>query len=98
MRDAIKPTIVIRRTNAAIYDQGITYNETGLTYNEVGYAYGGLYEHPIAPIIAMNTSVKPRIASLRDYSGRATIPVTLGRGMLMGVMGLTYPEEITVQS
>lgn len=41
----------VQKTNALVYDPGITYNESGLSYNEVGYAYGGLYEHDITSIV-----------------------------------------------
>ena len=33
----------VERTNAALYEQNIQYNQTGLTYNDPATAYGGVY-------------------------------------------------------
>lgn len=82
------PTMNVGRTRAAIYDQDITYNEAGLSYNEAGYAYGGFYEHDIYPLISGARAISPRIVLSGDLQGTQSAG---NSGMLMGIMGLTYP-------
>lgn len=107
MRDAIKPVVVLAQSNAQVFDQGITYNEPGLTYNQIGIGYGGLYEFDIVPIIARSIQFKPmgNVYSLQpnivfgmDYSGTAEQhgTIVLGRGMLIGILGMTYPTSGTI--
>jgi hypothetical protein len=104
MRDSIKPVLragrtnslnpvpsmLIGRTNSNVKNQGYTYNESGLTYNQSGVMYGGLYEYDIYPIIARAIQDKSMIYSGIDFSG--TVVPTIGNsGMLIGMLGLTYP-------
>lgn len=66
----ITPTTIASRTNAALSDPGITYNEAGISYNELGVTYGGVYgEQDIfyGPVSVKNTS--PRIKMFSDFSG-----------------------------
>lgn len=86
----IKPTMRIQRTNAQVYDQGITYNEPGLTYNEIGYAYGGLYEYAIVPLMTVVLSPKPHIVTHSDIYTPFVEPGE-SAGMPMGLLlALTY--------
>lgn len=108
MKDSIKPVVrskqtpipVMRvgRTEANIHNPGITYNESGIAYNEVGYAYGGRYGDDYYPIIARATDISPRIRFGADFSGTVSQhgTVTLGAGMLIGMLGNTYSEDITI--
>lgn len=41
--ELIKPSLSGGSTSAALYDQGLTYNEAGMTYNQVGLVYEGVY-------------------------------------------------------
>jgi len=91
MRDIIKPKIDIQKTNALVYDQGITYNESGLTYNQLGIAYGGLYEYDLVPITPQIEIVMPSIVFSGDFGATIPQPPQGDSGMLIGILGLTYP-------
>lgn len=107
MRDSIKPVMKITRTNAQVSNPGITYDESGVTYDDTNYTYGGVYEHDIIPLVsqALNNkpifavnprNIMPQIIFSGDVSGTAFQPRTLGRGMLIGMLGMTYSEDQTI--
>lgn len=79
------------RTEAQLYDQGITYNEPGLTYNEIGIAYGGVYgaqdKREIRNYAVLPTPINNKIY---DIPGQI-VPPAGDSGMLIGILGLTYP-------
>lgn len=81
------------RTDSLLYDQGITYNEAGLTYNEIGIAYGGVYgAQDKRNIVSFAREVLPHNHVIRDLPGQApTPPPAENSGMLIGILGLTYP-------
>ena len=98
----------VGRTNVLVYDQGLTYNQANTTYEQIGIAYGGIYGADIQPIIARveanyyqtHSRVKnivPSIVLASDQSGRSTSERTLGAGMLIGMLGMTYPQDIVVR-
>ena len=91
MRDIIKPKIEIQKTNALVYDQSITYNESGITYNEVGVAYGGLYEYDLVPVTPQIEIVMPSIVFSGDFGATIPVPPQEDSGMLIGILGLTKP-------
>lgn len=87
----IKPTLRVGKTNTQIYDQGITYNEAGVSYNDARYAYGGIYGFDIYPLVNKGVDIRPRIVAAGDFQGTAPTPPTGNSGMLIGMLGLTYP-------
>lgn len=90
--------VIIGRTNRTTTSQGYTYNETGITYNHDGVLYGGLSGHDIIPMTGKSRDVKPtnmRTGDI-DFPFIPAVPRTLGRGMLIGMMGMTYNEDIIV--
>jgi hypothetical protein len=92
------PVVVVGKTNAQLHDQGITYNESGLTYDEVGYAYGGVYGHDIQKIMSIASNKKPTTIYFTDAGGIQVShgTVVLEKGMLIGILGLTYAESGTI--
>ena len=85
----IIPHLKINNTNAQIANQGYTYNESGLTYNNIGVMYGGIYEHDIYPLVSFFRYIRPHINSAYNINETIYIPPT--SGMLIGMLGLTYP-------
>lgn len=60
MKDSIKPTITVGRSDAHLADQGYSYNQSGLTYNSP-VSYGGIYGYDISPTIARSLTEKSNI-------------------------------------
>ena len=89
--------VIIGRTNKAVTTQAYTYNEAGFTYNQA-IQYGGIYGSDIYPMVSMSREIKPTNMKSGDI-GTAfipDIPRTLGRGMLIGMLGMTYNQDIIV--
>ena len=86
-------------TNAKLLDQGYTYNQPGFSYNQAGVDYGGVYltNQDIAPSFLNDsaTIITPRISGIIDIgiigTGGGTITPPTNSGMLIGILGLTYP-------
>jgi hypothetical protein len=74
--------MVISATQALLADQGYTYNQAGLTYDQLGVQYGGVYNQ--------DQDVLPLELSFTDIYATSNPPIT-NSGMLMGMLGLTYP-------
>lgn len=94
----VTPKTNLQRTEAAVENPGITYNETGFSYNQAGVAYGGLYGNDITQIINLAQLQKPRVAIFSEVGGTQIShgTVVLDRGMLIGILGMTYPESGTI--
>lgn len=102
--DSINPTFLIdseqnihmtvELTQAQLNDQGYTYNQPGFTYNQIGVAYGGIYRNnqDISPVFFNDTAtlLTPIISSIINVA-TGTTPPPSNSGMLMGILGLTYP-------
>lgn len=103
MKDPAVPSFVIKAdpqiditiapTDAQVENQGYTYNQAGFTYNQIGVMYGGIYQQnqDLAPAFFNDTAMllNPSISSIIDiYS---PFNPDLNKGMLMGILGLTYP-------
>lgn len=89
------PILTGENTNAQIFTQGITYDQAGITYDNVGIAYGGIYNtnEDILPIVSLAEIVKPNIFGFSDmYTNVMPPPPEPHAGMLMGILGLTYPS------
>lgn len=86
------PILTGGNTDAQLYDQSITYNEVGLTYDQIGIAYGGVYGGQEKRVmLSMAPTIQPTIVKAYDQAGTATIPPSSNSGMLIGILGLTYP-------
>src|SRR5579872_6074891 len=71
VRDASIPVFIINEdsnisvtvspTDASLYTQGNTYNQTGLTYDDVNTAYGGVYhaDQDIVPLVSLAENITP---------------------------------------
>ena len=103
----------VQKTNAAVSDPGITFNESGVSFDDSRYSFGGVYGYDVVPIptvvrnivasasmrrtvfppVALAKDVRPTIAGYRDiYNlGGTTTPPSGNSGMLIGMLGLTYP-------
>ena len=80
LTDMVK--LVIGATQTRNYEQGYSYNQSGLTYNQVGVSYGGVYNY--------NQDVVPATLTFSDvYS--IFVPPSGNSGLLIGILGLTYP-------
>lgn len=97
MSDSIKPTVKVQKTTVLLNDQGYTYNEAGQSYNEAGVAYGGLYGYDTVSIVQSIKIDKPYVSFSFNVGG-SVLPGEriIEAGMLMGVLGITYPESGTV--
>ena len=97
MTDPYKPKVTIQKTTVLMYDQGYTYNESGFSYNESGVAYGGLYGYNTVQINPTIVAKVPFIVSGINVSG-TVLPHEreLGAGMMIGMLGMTYPTTGTV--
>lgn len=80
----------VNRTNKAIQNQGYTYNEAGITYNQAGVMYGGIYGGDIFRLVSTSRDTKPHIITTGDI-GFAGGTASAGNGMLIGMLGMTYP-------
>jgi hypothetical protein len=92
----IAPTMTVGRTNVQIADQGYTYNQAGFTYNQALWQYGGLFENDIYPMITRARIEKPSVMIGGDFGAIHPVPCTLGQGMLVGMLGMTYSEDIPI--
>jgi hypothetical protein len=93
--EGIKIDITIPQTQATLVNQGYTYNEPGLTYNQAGVMYGGVNfatEDIIVPSLFLDATT-PHLQGIYDkYTpGAAPTPPSSNSGMLIGILGLTYP-------
>ncbi len=86
------PRGIASRTQALLSDQGITYNQSGVSYNDLRYLYAGIYGFTdVTPLLSRVMNPIPMIVSAEDiYS--APLPPQQNAGMLMGILGLTYPS------
>ncbi len=83
---------IAAKSEAQLYDQGITYNQAGLTYNEIGITYGGVFGAKDARIpISLAQAIHPTIVRSYDQQGTVTIPPAGNSGYLVGMLGMTYP-------
>lgn len=98
--DVVPNIVSATRTNAAVEDQGYTYNQAGLTYNEAGVMYGGLYnpQQDFVPQLDTAQSVIPLIAGYQDiYTVKTISHGTINAGQIMGpgfLMYITYPTQL----
>lgn len=107
MKDNIKPiirfkieapTFSVQKTEALLKDDGITYDEPGYSYDQSGVVYGGLYGNDTVPMYAYANVQNPSIRFIMDFSGTEQQhgTIILGQGMLIGMLGMTYPESGTI--
>lgn len=90
---AIKVSVQIETTESAVHTNGYTYNEAGFSYNQAGITYGGVFGYQdVRPLVSLAQSIYPTIVGAGDFEPEER---TLGRGMLIGMLGLTYPDEQT---
>jgi len=63
MRDPLKPSLRVDKTDTLVYNQGFTYNEVGLSYNNQDVSYGGIYGNNSTSFIlnATASTKEPRI-------------------------------------
>ena len=94
----ITSTAISQRTNRLIAEQNYTYNEVGFTYNQSGVQYGGQYNYDIFPLISQARYIKPTNVLFGDtgITFVSAVSITLGRGMLVGMLGMTYSADIVV--
>lgn len=85
----IKPKAKAGRTNAQVYNQGVTYNEVGFTYDQANIAYGGIYDYDVYPMLTRARNVVPRIVAVGDFQGTAVAP-SGNSGYLIGMLAMTY--------
>lgn len=92
LAENITPNLTGGTTNAKVYDQGYTYNQSGFTYNQAGVAYGGVYnvDQDIVPLVSLAQQPYPIIFGNSDIY---TPGQRESAGMLMGILGLTYPTD-----
>jgi len=90
---SVKPSLKVNKTNKEIENQNYTYNQTGFSYNEVGWEYGGLFNHDIYPLISQAKKEQPHLRLGMDFGATVIPPPPPGSnsGMLIGLLGLTYP-------
>jgi hypothetical protein len=89
---SVKPNLKVQRTNRDTNTQTYTYNEAGFSYNQSGWEYGGLFNHDIYPLIAQARMQKPSIVFGKDFGSTILPPPPTGNsGMLIGMLGMTYP-------
>lgn len=95
LAEQISPSLIGENTQAQVKDQGYTYNQAGFSYNQIGVMYGGIYNQnqDIIPIVSLAEQIVPSIYKYADiYKQGGTITPPPGNsGMLMGILGLTYP-------
>ena len=91
-QDSVSINITISGTDAVVEDQGITYNQAGMTYNQAGIMYGGVYntDEDIVPLDLTFSQTIPVNMSFSDLY-TPYVPVAPNHGMLIGILGLTYP-------
>lgn len=77
------PSLTIGNSQAFIENQGLTYNQPGVTYDNSGDVYGGMYGFSDGETI-------PNIVGAIDIY-IAVLSPTQNSGMLIGILGLTYP-------
>lgn len=88
-----KTPVLVARTEAELHENGYTYNETGFTYNQAGVTYGGVFgSQDVRPLVSLAQSIHPTIFGAGDFEPTER---TVGRGMLIGILGLTYAEDQT---
>ena len=90
----IVPSLMGENTQAKLEDQGYTYNQAGLSYNQAGVMYGGIYNRneDIVPLVSLASQNYPTVAGYSDiYTPGGTPPPPTNSGLLMGILGLTYP-------
>lgn len=80
----------VGRTNRAVQNEGYTYNQAGFAYNQAGVSYGGLYDGDILPLTSISRDNKPHIRMTGDI-GFVAGTVSPNSGMLIGMLGMTYP-------
>lgn len=79
------------KSDARLYDQGITYNEPGITYNEIGIAYGGVYgAQGTRPPHSLAQSIHPTIARIDDLPPAS--PIATGN-ILQGQDGAFLQDQ-----
>lgn len=90
--DGAKINITIPPTDASLVDQGYTYNQAGLTYNQVGVEYGGIQasNQDVTEMLFTTDPVTPHNIIFDDIY-TPFVPPPKNSGMLMGILGLTYP-------
>lgn len=88
----IIPDLSGENTQAQVYEQGITYDQAGITYDNVGIAYGGVYNtnEDVVPLVSLAENISPFIAGYSDMYSQY-VPPAADHGMLIGMLGLTYP-------
>ncbi len=94
----IKPVGFAEKTTAVVHEEDTTYNEAGYTYNQAGVTYGGVYgAQEVRPMVSLSKLVRPTILTAKDVGAtQGQQQRTLGRGMLIGMLGMTYSEDIIV--
>ncbi len=88
------PSMTVQNTQAQLKDQGYTYNQAGFTYNQVGVTYGGVYNaaQDIVPELSLAQKEPITITNFFDlYTTNNPTPPPTNSGMLIGILGLTYP-------
>ncbi len=66
-------------------DNGLTFNEPGVSFNEPGVTFGGFYGFAEGYVV-------PHIVGYADiYTTQGTVPPGGSSGMLIGMLGITYP-------
>jgi hypothetical protein len=89
---SIRPSSFAKPTLAQLNSVSITYNEAGVSYDDSRYAYGGIYgQQDVFPSFVLSTSIRPRIVFAGDFQGTAILPPVTNSGMLIGMLGMTYP-------
>ncbi len=93
--DLKPPVTIVSKTTAQLYDPGITFNEPGITFNEPGIAFGGVYGAQ-GYVTVMNATARrdaPSNNHIVDFPGENPTPPppTGNSGMLVGILGMTYP-------
>lgn len=83
-----RPTASAGRSQGAVAEQNITYNQAGIRYNEPGITYGGFYGYAdIKPLVSLAKSIIPSIVRGDDIYTQAPAPgaggASIGPGFFM---------------
>lgn len=94
LAEQLAPVLMGGTTQAQVEEQGYTYNQAGFSYNQIGIMYGGIFNQnqDFAPILSLAENIRPSIYGYNDiYTQGGTVIPPSNSGMLMGILGLTYP-------
>lgn len=97
--DTITPKARVSKSQGAVLENNLTYNQEGYSYNQVGIQYGGFYGlTDVVPTISITFAPKPTVSRYADIYSPG-ININLLRGMPVGpgfFLFITYPQAISL--